>query len=278
MSVTNKMRQKYIGSSDARDIMYSNWSHLFEKKSGLCEPDDLSDNFPVQLGIATEDFHIEWTTQRIAQHDFPCHAAGKQGFYKLTTHNGTPLGAHTDAILVAGNARYVLEVKHSMRFSSAVEAAEFYMPQLQHLMICTRKSVACLSVIIGNKEPDRAWIEADQDYQNDYIRRCDEFWRLVESRSPPHGYKPVEEKRSHTDQIKINGMTRRSLEHSNHAQELIDKYIINQPAAVTFNKVKSELKALMSESEAELYHPKLTLKRNARGAILIKQNKESSDA
>src|SRR6266852_8537299 len=56
-------RRAFIGGSDARIIMGSDESaliRLWREKRGESEPEDLSGNLIVQLGIATEDLNRRW--------------------------------------------------------------------------------------------------------------------------------------------------------------------------------------------------------------------------
>src|SRR3954469_15430044 len=56
-------RISFIGGSDARIIMGSDEAaliRLWREKRGESEPEDLSGNLIVQLGIATESFNRSW--------------------------------------------------------------------------------------------------------------------------------------------------------------------------------------------------------------------------
>src|SRR5262249_29297751 len=56
-------RRRFIGGSDARIIMGENENallRLWQEKRGEVEPQDLSSNLVVQLGLATEDFNRRW--------------------------------------------------------------------------------------------------------------------------------------------------------------------------------------------------------------------------
>ena len=59
----NANRQAFIGGSDARIIMGTDEAALFRlwrEKRGEVEPEDLSGNLVVQLGVATEDLNRRW--------------------------------------------------------------------------------------------------------------------------------------------------------------------------------------------------------------------------
>ncbi len=53
-------RKGFIGGSDAVKIMNGDWLELWQIKTGVKEPDDLSSNLAVQLGSYTEDFNLSW--------------------------------------------------------------------------------------------------------------------------------------------------------------------------------------------------------------------------
>src|SRR6266581_6349561 len=56
-------RRSFIGGSDARIIMGSDEAalvRLWREKRGEAEPEDLSGNLIVQLGVATEDLNRTW--------------------------------------------------------------------------------------------------------------------------------------------------------------------------------------------------------------------------
>jgi predicted phage-related endonuclease len=56
-------RRGFIGGSDARIIMGSDDAalvRLWREKRGEVEPEDLSNNLVVQLGVATEDLNRRW--------------------------------------------------------------------------------------------------------------------------------------------------------------------------------------------------------------------------
>src|SRR4051812_9948371 len=62
-SKTPSIRRRYIGGSDARVIMGEHEAalvHLWREKRGETEPEDLSDNLIVQLGLATEHLNRQW--------------------------------------------------------------------------------------------------------------------------------------------------------------------------------------------------------------------------
>jgi predicted phage-related endonuclease len=63
MPVLNRARRYFIGGSDARVIIGHDEGallRLWREKRGEIEPEDLSGNLLVQLGLATEDLNRRW--------------------------------------------------------------------------------------------------------------------------------------------------------------------------------------------------------------------------
>jgi predicted phage-related endonuclease len=63
-------RRSFIGGSDARIIMGSDEAaliRLWREKRGEIEPEDLSDNLIVQLGVVTEPLNRRWFERNTGQ-------------------------------------------------------------------------------------------------------------------------------------------------------------------------------------------------------------------
>src|SRR6516162_11103380 len=63
-------RRSFIGGSDARVIMGSDEAALlglWREKRGEAEPEDLSDNLIVQLGLVTEPLNRHWFERNTGQ-------------------------------------------------------------------------------------------------------------------------------------------------------------------------------------------------------------------
>jgi predicted phage-related endonuclease len=122
-------RRRFIGGSDARFIMGNDESaliRLWREKRGEIEPEDLSGNLVVQLGLATEELNRRWYEANSGQvitdiQTQVCHPALRW------------MGATLDGRVAGSDA--VFEAKFMLPWSFSEEAAvEKYMPQLQHNM------------------------------------------------------------------------------------------------------------------------------------------------
>src|SRR3984885_7095142 len=137
-------RCHFIGGSDARIIMGQDEAalvRLWREKRGEAEPEDLSGNLIVQLGLVTEDLNRRWyeanTGQLITD-------VQRRVFHPALKW----MAATLDGRVQGSDA--VFEAKFMLPWSFSEEgAAEKYMPQLQHNMWVVAARTAVLSVITG---------------------------------------------------------------------------------------------------------------------------------
>ena len=126
-----KERCHFVGGSDARVIMGNDEAallRLWREKRGEIEPEDLSGNLVVQLGLATGELNRHWYQ-----------ANSGQALTDVQRHIRHPalrwMAATLDGRVEATGA--VFEAKFMLPWSCSEEAAaEKYMPQLQHNMWC----------------------------------------------------------------------------------------------------------------------------------------------
>ena len=156
MNVHNEMiadlanRRSFIGGSDARIIMGDYEAallRLWREKRGEVEPEDLSGNLIVQLGLATEDLNRHWYERNTGQ--------VLTGVQRRVQHPAVRwMAATLDGMVEATGA--VFEAKFMLPWSFSEEsAAEKYMPQLQHNMWVTNAKLSVLSIITGGGK----WVE-----------------------------------------------------------------------------------------------------------------------
>jgi predicted phage-related endonuclease len=119
-----KDRRYFIGGSDARIIMGDDEAaliRLWREKRGEIEPDDLSGNLLVQLGLATEELNRSWYEANTGQL--------VTDIQKRVRHPTLRwIGATLDGRVQGSDA--VFEAKFMLPWSFSEEAAaEKYMPQ-----------------------------------------------------------------------------------------------------------------------------------------------------
>src|SRR5437588_10985267 len=122
-------RRSFVGGSDARIIMGSDEQaliRLWREKRGEVEPEDLSGNLVVQLGLATEDLNRRWYEVNTGQVITDVQRRVRHPVIRW-------MGATLDGRVQGSDA--VFEAKFMLPWSFSEEAAaQKYMPQLQHNM------------------------------------------------------------------------------------------------------------------------------------------------
>ncbi len=125
-------RRAFIGGSDARIIMGNDEAalvRLWREKRGEAEPEDLSGNLIVQLGLVTEALNRHWYERNTGQ-TVECVQ------HRLRHPVLRWMGATLDGMVAGSGA--VFEAKFMLPWSFSEEAAaEKHMAQLQHNMWVT---------------------------------------------------------------------------------------------------------------------------------------------
>jgi predicted phage-related endonuclease len=249
-------RRYFIGGSDARIIMgddEGNLLRLWREKRGEVEPEDLSGNLVVQLGLATEDLNRRWyqANTGLVVTDIQKRVRHPALRWMVATLDGRVQGS--DA---------VFEAKFMLPWAFSEEAAaEKYMPQLQHNMSVIAARSAVLSVITGGGK----WVEitthADPLYQHLIVTAERKFWRCVESGEPPSLF-GVEPPKPRIEAIRIVDMSG-----SNSWAEFAGLFRSTRQAFLEHERSKAELKGLMPEDAKGAIGHGVRAKRSTSGAV-----------
>jgi predicted phage-related endonuclease len=249
-------RRTFIGGSDARVIMGGDEAallRLWREKRGEAEPEDLSGNLIVQLGVATEALNRSWYERNTGESITNVQRQIIHPVIKwmAATLDGTvdPTGA-------------VFEAKFMLPWSFSEEAAaEKYMAQLQHNMWVTNATAAVLSIITGGGKWVEIKISADSLYQHLLLTAEKKFWRSVESGEPPRLF-GVDPPRAQIEAVRIVDMSS-----SNSWAEFAGVFRNTRQAYLDHEKSKAELKGLMPEDAKEAIGHGIRAKRSKSGAI-----------
>jgi predicted phage-related endonuclease len=253
---TKKRRRYFVGGSDARIIMGDDETallRLWREKRGEIEPEDLSGNLIVQLGLATEDLNRRWYEANTGQ--------VITDVQEQVRHPALHwMAATLDGRLQGSDA--VFEAKFMLPWSFSEEAAaEKYMPQLQHNMWVVAARTAVLSIITGGGK----WVEiathADPLYQHLIVTAERKFWRCVENGEPPRLF-GVEPPKPRIEAIRTVDMSG-----SNSWAEFAGLFRNTRQAFSDHERSKAELKALMPEDAKEAIGHGIRAKRSKSGAI-----------
>jgi predicted phage-related endonuclease len=255
-SSVNKSRRHFLGGSDARIIMGADESallRLWREKRGEADPEDLSANLIVQLGVVTEPLNRAWY-ERNAGH-------AVIDIQRRVRHPVIRWMAATLDGMVEGIGA-VFEAKFMLPWSFSEEgAAEKHMAQLQHNMWVTNAKTAVLSIITGGGKWIEMTIPADALYQHLLLTAEKRFWRCVEGGEIP-GTFGVEPPRPPVAAVRIVDMSG-----SNSWAELAGLFRSTRPAFLEHERAKVELKVLMPEDAKEAFGHGIKAKRSKSGAV-----------
>jgi predicted phage-related endonuclease len=249
-------RRYFIGGSDAPIIMGDDETaliRLWREKRGEIEPEDLSGNLVVQLGLATEELNRRWYEANTGQVITDVQRKVRHPVLRW-------MGATLDGRVEGSDA--VFEAKFMLPWSFSEEAAaEKYMPQLQHNMWVVAARTAVLSVITGGGK----WVEilahADPLYQHLIVTAERKFWRCVESGEPPRLF-GVEPPKPRLEAVRIVDMSA-----SNAWAEFAAVFARTREAHLEHEQAKAELKSLVPEDAKEAIGHRVRAKRSKTGAV-----------
>jgi YqaJ-like viral recombinase domain len=249
-------RREFVGGSDARTIMGNDEAaliRLWKEKRGEIEPEDLSDNLIVQLGVVTEELNRRWYE-----------ANSGQVIIDVQRHVRHPglrwMAATLDGRVEASGA--VFESKFMLPWSFSEEAAlEKYAPQLQHNMWVVAARRAVLSIITGGGK----WVEiathADPLYQHLIITAERKFWRCVETGEYPTLF-GIEPPKPRIEAVRIVDMSS-----SNAWAEFAGVFARTREAHLEHEKAKADLKGLVPDDAQQAIGHGVRAKRSKSGAI-----------
>src|SRR5258707_10629722 len=249
-------RRSFIGGSDARIIMGSDEAaliQLWRQKRGEAEPEDLSNNLIVQLGIATEGLNRCWYERN----------AGRRvtDVQRHVKHSAIAWMAATLDGIVEGTEG-VFEAKFMLPWSFSEEvAAEKYMAQLQHNMWVPHLRTSVLSIITGGGKWVEITVPMDPLYLSVLVSAEKKFWRCVQSGEPPHLIN-AEPPRPRIEAVRIVDMSS-----SNSWAEFAALFRTTRGAFLDHERAKSELKALIPDDAKEQIGHRVRAKRSKSGAV-----------
>ena len=254
-------RKGFIGGSDCVKIMQGNWLELWQVKTGRIEPEDLSRNIAVQMGVYTEDFNLGWFAN-----EYDCTLTGFQKSFEETI-GSVPVKGTVDAIVGDSIEDSIVEAKHTNAYNTLDKVIEYYMPQLQLYIHLAKANGAHISVIFGNNKWESAYVSRNEEYFNSMWAVVSDFWGYVLRDEEPVGNdQPIQ---LSIDKVSVDNMVKRNATSDNQFVDAAITYVENEAAAKTFESAKKQIKDMVGDNEREVYCDQLTAKRDKRGAIRI---------
>ena len=254
-SPDSSIRRSFIGGSDARVIVGDDEGallRLWREKRGEAQPEDLSGNLPVQLGLVTENLNRKWYQAQ----------TGKivTDVQMWRRHPTLRWMAATLDGRVDGNE--VFEAKFMLPWQFSEEAAaEKHAPQLQHNMFVVAARNAVLSIITGGGKWVEIKVHADPLYQHLIVTAERKFWRCVENGEPPTLF-AFEPPKRRIEAVRIVDMTS-----SNAWAELAAVFSRTHAAHLEHEQAKIELKGLVPEDAQQAIGHGVRAKRSKSGAV-----------
>jgi predicted phage-related endonuclease len=255
-SRTSSVRRYFVGGSDARIVMGDDETaliRLWREKRGEIEPEDLSGNLVVQLGVATEELNRRWYQANTGH-------VLTDVQWQIRHPALRWMAATLDGRVEATGA--VFEAKFMLPWSFSEEAAAGkYMPQLQHNMCVVAAKSAVLSVITGGGKWVEIVVHADPLYQHLIVTAERKFWRCVESGAQPQLF-GVEPPKPRLEAVRSIDMSS-----SNAWAEFAASFTRTHQAHLEHEKAKTELRSLMPEDAKEATGHGVRARRSKSGAI-----------
>src|SRR5436189_4113660 len=237
-------RRCFIGGSDARNIMGNDEAalvRLWREKRGEAEPEDLSGNLIVQLGLVTEELNRHWY-QRNTGLTVECVQ------HRLRHPVLRWMGATLDGRVAGSGA--VFEAKFMLPWSFSEDAAaEKHMAQVQHNMWVANATGAVLSIITGGGKWVEIKLTADPLYQHLLLTAEKKFWRCVQSGEPPRLF-GAEPPRARIEAVRIVDMSS-----SNAWAEFSAVFRRTRDGYLEHEAARAELKGLMPEDRSNRIRP-----------------------
>ena len=176
-------RTQGIGGSDATRLYEGDWYQVWSEKIGETPPNDLSDVLPVQMGVHTEPFNIQWYEKQTGnvvtrQQEFLTHSK----YDYMYAHIDGVVNTKNDTALIEDA---ILECKHTNAFSNPQKCLDKYIAQIQHYLMVSGFKKAYLSIFFGNMKYEIVEVEANEQFQKKLIAAEVLFWYFVKNKKAP---------------------------------------------------------------------------------------------
>jgi len=218
------------------------------------QEEDLSGIWAVALGTWTERLNLDWYERRTGK---PLTQRGEYRVHPQFQWAGCTLDAWDDQIGAP------VECKHVGGWEPREKILERYAPQAHWQMMCTGATSCVFSIIEGAREPVIEIMELDREYAATLMERAREFWRCVETLTPP--VPPPAVAAPAPKPVKTYDMTGRN----EWASEAVT-WITTRQAAKDFAASEKALKALVPPDAIKCNGHGIQVSRNKAGSLSIR--------
>jgi hypothetical protein len=236
-------------NGDAEGIM-----RLYRELAEGLPEEDLSGVWAVQLGAVTEKLNLDWYERKNKT---------------ILSHRGVTV-PHDDYSWAAAtldawdeNLTCPVECKHVGGREPVETIIDRYQPQFQWQMCVTNADQCALSVIMGANEPIVEYIDRDQAYIDEELRRGERFMMCVDMKMPPIAERPAPPPAP--DPTKIIDM-----QGSNQWAVAADQWLISRPYAVIANDQEKILKAMVPADAKKVFGHGIRITRDRAGRLSLR--------
>lgn len=186
MPITDKQRterSQYIGGSDARKLMSGAWLEVWQEKTARRQPEDLSQNVLVQIGIATEALHPQFYALKTGRRVVEVPDTQRSFDHAYIAAN---LDFATYSAASGDTWDIPIEAKFNAGFATLEDSLEYNFWQIQHQLLVTGCDEAVLSLIQPRRDGySFATVGRDAGRIQQLLETIHAFWWYVENDEPP---------------------------------------------------------------------------------------------
>lgn len=219
-------------------------------------PKDLSNVWPVRLGAATEQLHLDWLSTKLGGE---ISSRGKVVTHHLHNWAACTLDGFLDDIGVP------VEVKHVNGFEQRETVVQRYYPQMTWIMIVTGSRQCLFSVIEGAREPIQEYINFDRNYADELFTRAKAFMEHVWNLSEPVEMPPLA--------VPVNASKGYDFSGNNLFCDLAVEWLDTRLGAKRNETAKKRLKELMPGDASCCIGGGIVMTRDRAGRINIAEGK-----
>lgn len=235
-------------TGDAEKI-YKLWQEMIGDPAFV--PEDFSNNWPVNLGIATEALNLDWFARKHGEVTRRGEVVVKNEWMACTLDgwskdHGCPI-----------------ECKHVGGREAFDTVRARYMPQMTWQMIVTDATQCAFSVIEAANAPIVQFVPYDTAYATLLIQRASDFMRCVEDLVPPVAQPPVE---APVIPLRIYPMTGNNV----WAANAVD-WLANKEAKKIAERAEKELKAIVPADAARCHGHGIQITRSKGGLLYLRE-------
>ncbi len=268
-----EQRAYSLGGSDANTIVNGTDEEIIKLiriKRGEQQPDDLSRNLAVIMGIFTEPLNA-WFYEQVTGN--PVTDRNLSVAHPIYDHYRCNLDGRTK--FPTGEPA-VFEAKHTS--GTSIEAiVKRYLPQLQHNMDVAMENVAILSVFMGSNKYDQVLVDIDHAYVTALRERMDAVWRCVLTGDPLGKLPDMPKAPMPKMFLKPDPIDLTKLPNANEIGDLMETVLNLADAVKQYDAAKDALKAILPQDALEGHSDQGFFKRDSRGAWKFGRLKAAND-